>query len=822
MAEKIFARVLSIENYLEYQKVSASCKRLLRQKKRKGWHIFCESLSPRSPSSLVWKKIKAFRKSQIDNNVTSNNPSSWLQDFLNKLSPIFVPPDPFPPIYHSAAANSDPMNSPFSFEELLCALDHLKDSSPGADGIPYSLIIKSSESSKSFLLALLNHIFLSSVVPDSWKIQIIIPILKPGKDATDPNSYRPIALSSVISKIMEHLIKNRLEWFVESRGLLSRSQFGFRRGLGTVDSLSLLTTDIRLAFSRNEHVIGVFLDITSAYDNVDLHILRERMLKLSIPSKIIDIVHNMLMERSITVRFMGKVLPPRLVWKGLPQGSVLSPLLYNIYTASIDSTVNCFCRILQYADDIALYASSHSFCDASSRINSAIYYLHSWLFEHGLSLSASKSSAVIFSRKRIIPDLDIHLLNQPIQILDSVKFLGVFLDSKLSAVTHLNYVCQKAEKNINIIRALSGVRWGSHPYCQQLLYNAIVRSHLDYGCFLFEPCSKAGLSNLNKIQAKCLRIITGAMKSSPSNALQVECAEPPLAMRRQLLSDRFLCKVMELSSHPLLVSLDQLSHLISSSYWTHKPLPLLIQSYRKTVNIPSGIYQTYMSPLFLTKFDSLVFSPKVITDLGISKNSLAANQQFCSIVHNRWPNHIQLFTDASKITQNQPVGAAVWIPKYKIILNFKIPPSCSIFTGESVALLEAILYVESHNIRNAIIASDSLSCLQDIKKLPFHSKYNFHITLQIREALFRCLSVGLEIILVWIPSHSGIRGNEIADNCAKEAIYTGVNKYNKNYPHDLRALARPQMFQSWEDSWQKSRQTWVLQPINVNSIPYAA
>ncbi|KAJ0169486.1 hypothetical protein K1T71_015073 [Dendrolimus kikuchii] len=807
-AEIKFTRSLTYDNYLEFQKVSASSKRLLRSKKKKGWQAFCESLSPRTPASMIWKKIKAFRKSQSDDNINSNNPSSWLPNFMHKLAPPFVPLEPCPPISCSPSDELNPMNSKFSFGELCAALDHLRDSSPGVDGITYSFVIQSCESSKHFLLNLLNQIFLSGSIPESWKKQIIVPILKPGKDASDPDAYRPIALSSVLAKIMEHLIKNRLEWIVESKGILANSQFGFRRGLGTMDSLSLITSDIRLAFSRNEHVVGVFLDITSAYDNVNLQILRQKLHNLSIPPRIVNIVSNMFMERSISVRVSGIDSPPRLVWKGLPQGSVLSPILYNIYTADLESSVSCFCKALQYADDIALYATSDSFSDASNRINSALFYLNSWLSEHGLSLSASKSSAVIFSRKRDIPALDIHINNHPIQIANSVKFLGVFLDAKLSGLPHLNYICAKTEKNTNVIRALSGVRWGSHPYCQKLLYNAIIRSHFDYACFILEPCSKSALMKLERIQAKCLRIITGAMKSSPINALQVECVDPPLALRRQLLSDRFFYKVIELSDHPLLGILDQLLQIsFTSSYWTHKCLPLLINSYKKLVDLPLGIFQNYKNPVFESSFESLIYKPNVILNLDIHKNSPDANQLFCKITQDRWPDHLQFFTDASRLSQNGPVGSAIWIPKYKIILNFKIPPPSSVFTGESIAILEAVLYIESHNISKSIIFTDSLSSLQDISKLPLHAKHNFVISLKIKEALFRCHSSGLDIVLAWIPGHCGIGGNEIADCCAKEAVCSGSNKYNKCFPRDLRSLARPQMFETWNGIWQQSRLT---------------
>lgn len=803
-AESEFSKILSLENFLEFQKISAISKRFLRQKKSLAWRNFCESLSPRTPASLIWKKIKAFRKSQSDNNINSNS-LSWLPDFISKLCPPFVPFKPCPLI--PSSASKDPMNSSFSFAELCCVLDNLRDSAPGIDGFPYSFIKKLSDSSKKIFLNLLNHIFLSSSIPASWKTQLIIPILKPGKDPAQSCSYRPIALSSVLAKIMEHLIKNRLEWIVENRSILPNSQFGFRRGYGTLDSLSLLTSDIRVAFSQNRHVIAVFLDISSAYDNVDLHLLRQKLINLNMPPRIVNFIFNLFYDRSIIVRILGENSSHR-TWKGLPQGSVLSPLLYNIYTAILDTTVNRFCRILQYADDIALYTISNSFSQACNCLNSALFNLNSWLNDHCLSLSIPKCSAVAFSRKRVIPEINIEICNQSIPVLSKVKFLGILLDSKLSGVHHLNYICNKVEKSINVLRALSGVKWGSHPYSQKLLYNALIRSHFDYGCFVLEPCNKMALTKLNRIQSKCLRIISGAMKSSPINALQVECFEPPLALRRQFLADRFFYKVISLSNHPLLALLSQLAQLTETSrYWRHKSVPPLVNSYKKLQNLASPISQYDKFPLFLFSFDCLLFRPTTFLNIGIHKDSPGANLQFQNIVQLQWPNHYHLFTDASKLSQNGLVGAAVWIPKFKISLKYKLPQTSSVYSGEAVALLEAALFIKTRGLSKSVIFSDSLSCLQDITKFPSHSKVNFEIILKIKETLFQCHCSGLDVTLVWIPSHSGICGNELADSCAKEAVVMGCNKYNKIFPRDLHSLAKSDMLQSWNESWQISRQS---------------
>lgn len=167
-----------------------------------------------------------------------------------------------------------------------------------------------------------------------------------------------------------------------------------------MDSLAVLTTDIFITFKEKKLLFGVFLDVESAYDNVLLPVLRRKLIQLSIPERLAQFVCNILMERSALIKADNIFLPPRTVWKGLPQGSVLSPLLYSLYTHDLESSVNSFCEVLQYADDLALYVNEQSPEEASNRLNSALFYLNEWLQSHGLTLSASKSSVVVFTKKR--------------------------------------------------------------------------------------------------------------------------------------------------------------------------------------------------------------------------------------------------------------------------------------------------------------------------------------------------------------------------------------------------------------------------------------
>ncbi|CAK1597518.1 unnamed protein product [Parnassius mnemosyne] len=258
---------------------------------------------------------------------------------------------------------------------------------------------------------MINFAFTTGSIPHDWKTHIIIPILKSGKDPSSSSSYRHIAISSTLSKIMEYLVKNRLEWILENRGIIPKSQFGFRKGFSTMDSLSILVSDIRLAFSNNNFLVGVFIDVCAAYDNVVLPLLRQKMHQLNIPERITNFVSNLLSHRRILVRSEGRFLPARFTWKGLPQGSVLSPLLYSLYTHDLDRSVNYLGNVLQYADDIALFVTDASTAKATSRLSQAVNYLNNWLFEHGLSISPLKCSTVVFSRRRQIPEVSIYIEN---------------------------------------------------------------------------------------------------------------------------------------------------------------------------------------------------------------------------------------------------------------------------------------------------------------------------------------------------------------------------------------------------------------------------
>lgn len=154
----------------------------------------------------------------------------------------------------------------FTRSELNKALRKLRKSAPGEDSICYDMLSNLSDEGKDKLLLLFNKVWVEGVIPRGWKESLIIPIRKPGKDPHSPGSYRPIALTSQVGKTMEKMVNDRLNYWVESKGLLQSYQSGFRRGRGTMDPVVCLEDVIRRAQVNKKTVVAVFFDIEKAYD----------------------------------------------------------------------------------------------------------------------------------------------------------------------------------------------------------------------------------------------------------------------------------------------------------------------------------------------------------------------------------------------------------------------------------------------------------------------------------------------------------------------------------------------------------------------------
>ena len=209
----------------------------------------------------------------------------------------------------------------------------------------------------SVLLKVYNHVWESGCFPPSWSEAVVIPIPKPGKDHLDPGNFRPIALTSCLCKTMERMINARLMWSLESQGLLSEKQCGFRKNHSTLDHLVRFETFIRNAFVKKEHVLTIFFDLEKAYDTTWKHGILADLWDLGFRGHLPRFIQSFLSERSFRVRGGSTLSELHEQEMGVPQGNSLSPALFSIKINNIVKAVLKGTDRSLFVDDFALCVS---------------------------------------------------------------------------------------------------------------------------------------------------------------------------------------------------------------------------------------------------------------------------------------------------------------------------------------------------------------------------------------------------------------------------------------------------------------------------------
>ena len=223
-----------------------------------------------------------------------------------------------------------------------------------------------------------NEIWNTGIYPVDWKCAVIIPLLKPGKNKETTNSYRPVSLTSCLGKLMERVVNNRLNWRLERYKLLGVNQFGFRPQHGTVDALLYLTEDIYKGFSEQQVTVAVMIDLESAFDTVSPAALMLQCAKIGIRGRLLHYLHSFLTNRTIKVKINNYTSRANSINNGIPQGSVLSPTLFNIMLHDLPSELPLNTKLAIYADDITIWTRCKCENLAAKATQAAINELCKW------------------------------------------------------------------------------------------------------------------------------------------------------------------------------------------------------------------------------------------------------------------------------------------------------------------------------------------------------------------------------------------------------------------------------------------------------------
>lgn len=345
---------------------------------------------------------------------------------------------------------------------------------------------------------LFNKIITSGVFPDRWKVAHVTPIHKSGKKTLVTN-YRPISLLPVFSKLMEKFMY-KLLWH-EAKLIIPPEQHGFTPKKSAVSNLINFHTFLATAFNDNKQVDAVYTDFQKAFDKVPHHLLILKLKQLELPHFLIKLIENYLCNRKQIIVINGCKSDPADVTSGVPQGSLLGPLLFNLYLADLPKIFK-FCNCLLYADDLKLYQRITSLADCMEFQND-LTALYTWCCEWGMILSIPKCYSITFANKnKLLYLFDYSLNNSILKKVNEIKDLGVIFDSKLTFKAHIQKVHSKCYKMFGFInRNTQNFRASTY----KVLYQSFIVSNHDYASPVWSPCHSSKDAVLESIQRKFVR-----------------------------------------------------------------------------------------------------------------------------------------------------------------------------------------------------------------------------------------------------------------------------------------------------------------------------
>lgn len=807
-AQRNAIRNPSPSNLHLFRKCRALARKRIRIAKRLSWQKFVNNLGQNEDPQKIWRNIKAIqgivRFKEITTIITNGqcfsepleianilanhfSTTSQTNQYSNNFINIKTTTENMPFMNQNCFSNNG-YNKEFNINQLTQIMKTCRGSTPGPDGIHYKMLTNLNIKSKLFLLKFYNNLWTNHTFPNEWLIADVIPINKTGKDKKSPLSYRPIALTNTMCKVMEKLVAERVKWITKEFNLISKFQMGFQKHRSTTDALGYLVNEIQMGFRNGEKIIAIFFDINKAYDKTWKHHILNILDQHGISGNLFQFIKNFLKVRRFKVITNNKQSDTYEQENGVPQGSVLSVILFLIAINPLIEQIESPVKVTMFADDLVIFIRSKNMDDCESLLQNSIDKLCIWTENHGFEFNVGKTKGVVFGRtNRPIPSPNIHLKGQPISFNNNHKYLGVILDQKLSFKLHLASLKTQCLKTLNVIKLLSNIHWGSDRKLLLRVHNALILSRLDYASVIYQNASTTNLKILDTIHTQGLRLSIGAFRSSPVESIICDSGSTPLSYRRAITAINFITKISTYSDHPLQT---KALHALQGSLFADpifKTILFQIQNYNLILPNLMVLHPRKIPPWELKSpivIKKLLKFPKNMT------NNYIYHTEFKQI-QDQYKNFQFIYVDGSKTNDRVGVGIYHEIQQEK----YKLSNIMSIYSAEAVGLQIALSKACRSNFTRFVIVSDSYSSLVSLQ----NSQINNPIIQDIQEKLHSLYDKN--IIFLWVPSHSGIFGNEQADSLSKSAVNLHEIIQDHVPFNDQKKHVRNSLMEKWNGRW---------------------
>nr|CAD2185127.1 unnamed protein product [Meloidogyne enterolobii] len=451
-------------------------------------------------------------------------------------------------------------------ENILENLPNKNSNSP--DDIPYILLKSCSKILSPTITEIFRIILDNRTIPEIWRQSYIIPIFKKG-EINDPANYRPISVTCTLCRVFERIISTQIINFLNKTKFFSDEQFGFLQYRSTTTNLLSMLDDFYKSLEKRENIDVIYIDFAKAFDSVPIELLLLKIKACGINGKLYDFIENFLTKRSFKVKIEKEFSESIQTKSGVPQGSVLGPLLFLIFINDLPNYLPSDVKIKIYADDVKLY-TYHQNDNRRDILKESLILLSKWAKINGLEIAENKCSVLYVGKNN--SQEKYHISENLIPKLQTVRDLGILIDSKLSFSDHINIIIKRAY--LSIYRLFKVIRTRKlEQYIN--IYKTYIRPQLEYASEVWNPMIKANCERLEKIQKYFTKIAfkkSGFIKIKYEERLKI-CNIEKLAIRRQIND---LCMIQKI--------LYQNTHLKPENFFAFakkaKRKPLLLQNQR--------------------------------------------------------------------------------------------------------------------------------------------------------------------------------------------------------------------------------------------------